>query len=107
MKMLVVPVSLQKIYHLYPFCDLGLLVIMDRNLGHISTIFEGTLELQFFVLCFSICYKFQLDICGCISTMHDCKAFFRLIVVEDIALCYIIKYTIYVVTVKHNYLLCL
>ena len=29
------------------------------------------------------------------------------ILVEDIPLCYIIKYTIYVVTVKHNYLLCL
>ena len=30
-----------------------------------------------------------------------------LILVEDITLCYIIKYTIYVVKVKHNYLLCL
>ena len=44
-----------------------------------------------------------------IRLLHSCEKKRTSVVdtVEDIPLCYIIKHTIYVVTVKHNCLLCL
>ena len=43
----------------------------------------------------------------CATQVSEHTIYERELQVEDIPLCYIIKYTIYVVTVKHNYLLCL
>ena len=81
--------------------------------------FSKLYDLYIFIIQCLFCPNFSLLCCVHLmlnfiySMIHMFKAHALLyhkpgemLLVEDILLCYIIKYTIYVVTVKHNYLLC-